>query len=285
MKKINFSLGKASLLSFLGLAGMSILTAHAAVITLTTSNGLYNTGFTVTDVALTPGTPSGSNNPQDGNYSASYYVNPGVGSTPPTTYVSGYYGNPTSSGQAYLAAPTATDPYDGSGAHDWVPSSATSQWITYQAFMGTSAAQTGSVLITPSTAVTVYELVLSGIPLGDQVTLGGQVAADDNVTIYANGAKLFSDYSVLDDGTNNETNYDQLNALSGLTFASAGIGENQENILDFVVVNNGGYPTGLNLQLSGSYVTAAVPEPSTYALLGLGLLGLLILQRVRRVQV
>jgi hypothetical protein len=280
MRKMNFGLGRASLLSFLGVAGMSVLTANAAVVTLTTSNGLFNTGVEANDLTPIPGDPSGNANPADPHYTASYYADP-LFDVPPATYTAGFYGNATSSGQAFVADPTATDPYN--SADNWVPLSTTvtSQWITYQAFMGTSASQEGSVLATPATAVTVYQLVLSSIPTGDVVTLQGQVAADDNVTIYANGTKLFSDYSVTDDGTNNNANYNQLNALSGLTFASVGA----SNDLDFVVINNGGYPTGLNLQLTGSYTTAAVPEPSTYALLGVGLLGLLIWGRVRREQV
>ena len=258
---------------------MSILTAHAEVVTLGTSNGLFNTGVEADDLTPIPGDPTGNANPPDPHYTVSYYADPAI-DAPPTTYTTGYYGTPTSSGQAYVADPTSTDPYDSTGAHNWVPLSTTvtSQWITYQAFMGTSASQMGSVLSTPATAVTVYQLVLSSIPAGDQVTLQGQVASDDNVTIYANGTKLFSNYSVTDDGTVNDGNYNQLNTLSGLTFASDG----ESNDLDFVVINNGGYPTGLNLKLTGSYVTGAVPEPSTYAMLGVSLLALLIWGRVAR---
>jgi len=273
---MNLGLARASLISLLGLVGMSLLTVDAEVITLNTSNGLYNTGVEIDDLTLIQGDSSGISNPSEpaNTWTATYYADPAIGSAPPPIYTSGYYGTPTNSiGPAYVASPTAVDPYN--SADDWVTNFAHAQWITYSDDMKYT------VWSTPDTAVTVYQLVLSSIPMGDPVTLQGEVAADDSVTIYANGRQLYSDYSVSDNGSDNNSNYDRLNSLSALTFFSNG----GNNDLDFVVVNNGGYATGLDAQLTGSYTTttaAAAPEPSTYALLAVSLLALLIWAHARR---
>ena len=53
------------------------------------------------------------------------------------------------------------------------------------------------------------------------------------------------------------------------------------NVLDFSVVNGGG-PTGVRVEMTGSYSLLAVPEPSSIILFGLGALGLLAVGRHRR---
>jgi hypothetical protein len=253
----------------------------AQVINLSPSgNNLYNTGVGSNDVTPISGDPTGANNPTDSHYTETYYIDgTAVSAAPPATYTPGFYGTPTTTGQAFVANPAASSVFPG---ESWVPlvdstfpvTNGSSQWITYQANMGTASSTSGTVFQTPNTAVSVYQLLLSNIPVGDLVTLGGAVASDDNVTIYGNGKELFSNYSVNDNGTNNQTKYDQFTTLTGLTFQSG-----TSNTLDFVVVNNGGFPTGLNVQLTGTYY-AAVPEPSTYAML-LGGLGLLVFLRAR----
>jgi hypothetical protein len=263
MKKMTSLLGRVSLLSFLGVAGMSIHTvdAQAAVINLTgPGNNLYNTGLATNGSLL-------GDNQQDPHYTVAFYNTGSTFGSPPATYTVTDYGTPTLTGPAYQAFPLATDPYAPHNSEDWVSNSLASQWITY-------ANTVISEPNTPYDQVTVYQLVLSNIPANDQVTIGGQVAADDNVTIYGNGKQLFSNYSVTDNGAINEDNYNQFNPFSG-TFTSG-----TSNTLDFVVYNNGGYDTGLNAQLTGSYTTA-VPEPASFGLMILGCLSLLALGRTK----
>jgi uncharacterized protein YhjY with autotransporter beta-barrel domain len=90
-----------------------------------------------------------------------------------------------------------------------------------------------------------YHLVLTNIPPGRLVTIGGRVAADDNVTITGNGSTaFFSNASpVVVAG-----HYNSFSAIPTTTFVSG-----TNNFLDFLVNNNGGGPTGLNLELTGSY--------------------------------
>jgi uncharacterized protein with beta-barrel porin domain len=90
-----------------------------------------------------------------------------------------------------------------------------------------------------------YHLGLTNIPPGRLVTIGGRVAADDNVTITGNGSTaFFSNASpVVVAG-----HYNSFSAIPTTTFVSG-----TNNFLDFLVNNNGGGPTGLNLELTGSY--------------------------------
>jgi uncharacterized protein YhjY with autotransporter beta-barrel domain len=254
MRKMNLVLGRASLLSFLGVAGMSILTVHAQVINLTpTGNNLYNTG--VEDDGVTPipnaanlnPASSGLNNPADPHYTVSYdstgagplaFVNPPVPVPPPVPA--------TFNGTAYLAAPLPPG---------FAPNPATSQWITYQPNTGgpsgtNNASIEGTVLGTPSSATTDYHLVLTHIPLNQLVTINGLAAADDG--IFGAGVK----------GTGATTtslaapgiNFNFPNTLPTLTFVSGAT-----NSLDFIVDNVGGYSTGINLQLTGFFQALQLP--------------------------
>jgi hypothetical protein len=266
MKKMN--LGTKSLLAFLGLAGMSMLSMKAAPVVLTAAgNNLYNTGVEIDDLTLIPSDPTGNNNPADPTYSVAYYADGAEGHPPtllpPSTLTPGFYGTPTLTGTAYVAAPLP-----GNGSEAWVSNASNAQWITYTPNINTNYG-------TPDTAVTVYELDLTNIPVGAEITIGGEVASDDDVTIYGNGTKLFSDFNVADDGGSiKEDNYNQYNPLSGLTFVS----ENT-NTLDFVVYNGGAFTTGLNAQLNGSYTV--VPEPTTAGLMVLGCIALFIFGRAK----
>jgi len=73
MKKMTLGFGRAASLSFLGMAAMSILTVHAQV-TITTANGLWNSGVESDNVTLIPGNSNGQNNPADPHYTETYYI-------------------------------------------------------------------------------------------------------------------------------------------------------------------------------------------------------------------
>lgn len=47
------------------------------------------------------------------------------------------------------------------------------------------------------------------------------------------------------------------------------------NTLDFEIEQDGGSPTGILVQMTGTYTSAPIPEPSTLALLGIGIVGLI----------
>ena len=70
MRKMNLHIGRVSLLSFLGMASMSILTVEAQP--LTTANGLWNTGVQADGTTLITGDPTGVANPIDPHYTVTY---------------------------------------------------------------------------------------------------------------------------------------------------------------------------------------------------------------------
>jgi uncharacterized protein YhjY with autotransporter beta-barrel domain len=180
---MNLNMGRAFLLSFLGVAGMSILTVHAQVILTGPANGLYNTGVDNSGAALAPGV-------QDPHYTLTIFNNTGF-STPATS---------TPGQPSYVANPPAGQ---------WVANSGTSQWITYSPTT-TFAATTASFN---------YHLVLNAIPVGRLVTLGGSVAADDNATISANGhAPSFSNYTAV---APVGSNFNSFNTIPDFSFISA----------------------------------------------------------------
>ena len=108
--------------------------------------------------------------------------------------------------------------------------------------------------------------------LGDSfdasASFGGRMAADNAVVVILNN-------NVIGSGTG-FTDWTSFSASSGFV---PGV-----NKLDFVVTNwaqNGGNPTGLRVEFGSSSITAAVPEPETYAMLlgGLVMVGAVVRRR------
>lgn len=145
----------------------------------------------------------------------------------------------------------------------WVPNTATSRWISSRADQEEG--------VPPGNFE--YEQVFN-VPLGadpSTVQLAGQFAADNQATLYINGEATPFTSGVTDFGfvpfTVNE------GFMTG------------ENTISFVVGNGNFAPSGLHVQVSGTYGDApppVIPEPTNLALLGVGV-GALALRLRRRV--
>ena len=121
----------------------------------------------------------------------------------------------------------------------WVANTAASQWITVKNSTLNSSG--------PSQLFT-YKLVLTNIPVGAQIHLTGKVADDDNAVISANGSNVFFNnfsHSVV------HSNFSTYQTIDPVIFVSG-----TSNIITIAVSNVGGFGTGLNLDLTGSYYTA-----------------------------
>ena len=130
-------------------------------------------------------------------------------------------------------------------ANGWLLNSHTpgSQWITI-----VPAGQNNTPPVAFLHATFDYQLTLTNIPVGALVTIEGKVAADDNATITANGSSpYFTNYApkVV------AGNYMTQQPFSAVTFVAGAT-----NTILIAVSNVGGGPTGLNLDLEGSYYTA-----------------------------
>jgi len=129
-------------------------------------------------------------------------------------------------------------------SNNWIPYTSTtgSQWITV-----VPAGQANTPPAAYLNATFDYKLTLTNIPVGALVTIVGKVAADDNATISANGnSPYFSNYApkvVVG-------NYSTQQPFTDVTFVAG-----SSNTLLIAVSNVGGGPTGLNLNLDGSYYT------------------------------
>lgn len=153
-----------------------------------------------------------------------------------------------------LSGPTgASTPFVGTNIPgQWVANMGSSQWIGVSTNLSTTQ---------PAGA---YDFRTTFSLAGLNYTtasLAGSVAADNNVTILLNGVAASS------------ANFGGSASLSPFTLSSGFI--NGVNTIDFVVTNSpgGGFnPSGLQVAITGS---AAVPEPASIVMVGLGAVGVM----------
>jgi hypothetical protein len=147
----------------------------------------------------------------------------------------------------------------------WMANSGVSKWITPTSSQGQSfdAGANGTYTYSLSFDLTGFNAASAAFT--------GRFAADNGAVI-----KLNNHVIATGDGF---TDWNSFSANSGF---QSGV-----NKLDFVVSNwaqNGGNPTGLRVEFASSNITAAVPEPETYAMMiaGFGLMGAASIRRRRR---
>lgn len=171
------------------------------------------------------------------------------------------------SGQAALAT-DGTYPLSGA---NWMPNDDSSKWITPDALINQGSGSDGFLAGSVWEYTTTFTLDTGTIL--DSVVINGRWAADnEGISIslngqdlgfgIANGEDVFMDWVDFNIGSEYGNNYFQ----DGL------------NTLTFTVKNSisTAGPSGLRVEING---VAAVPEPSTYAMLGLGLLMIGVLVR------
>jgi len=135
--------------------------------------------------------------------------------------------------QTFLTAPATHLP------GGWVANSAESQWITVN--NSTHNADGPNQIF-------YYHLSLTNIPVGSVVTIMGLIAADDNATVSANSSSpFFNDFApgVV------SSNYSSYHVITPVVFVAG-----TTNTVILAVNNNGGFATGLNLNLDGSFYTS-----------------------------
>lgn len=147
-------------------------------------------------------------------------------------------------GQAYVNGPHPA----------WIPNSATSSWITpYNPFNQNTDPSVNGIYEFQTT------FTVTGSTLGAFFT--GQFAADNVISqILLNGNVIYT-------GPASGSQFDGWTGFGATNFFQLGV-----NTLEFDLVNyaqSGGNPGGINVQ----FLTAAVPEPSTWAMMILGFFG------------
>jgi len=196
------------------------------------------------------------------------------------TYNTGYDGSTAlAAGQSdlyfnlysYVPTPTLTAPVVASPIPaDWV-TTAGAQWISPTENQSSSPSPAEG---DPAGTYDYNALFATNFLVPTQITVTGSFAADNDVSLIVDGTTVMS---LADPASGSLSSFDYtFTVFSGARFTP----------IDFVVNNldnTGGSsnPTGLivsNLRFS----TTSTPEPSTYAMLFLGLGSLLMVKRVRR---
>jgi hypothetical protein len=145
----------------------------------------------------------------------------------------------------------------------WLANTSTSKWI------GPSADQ--SVGSAPGEYIYRLTFDLTGFNLATAV-INGSFASDNAGFVRLNGVDV--------PGTDNSAA--QFLAFTPFTLTSGFV--SGLNSLDFVVLNSSDSdnPTGLRVELTGTAEFADVPEPASFGLIGLGLVGLAAIRRNRK---
>ena len=143
----------------------------------------------------------------------------------------------------------------------WVNDAATQRWITPSGNAGDGFVNGNYTFETTFTLGAFTAASFSGF-----------FAADDSITaVRLNGVTL----PISGGGYTGYTNF----AYSGAAFQTG------VNTLSFDVLNSGGGPVGLQVNIAGDYTAAGIPEPGTWGLMisGLGMVGFAARSRRRPV--
>ena len=209
------------------------LLSASGLISASTIAGVCSTGFTNSTCTTLAGTTGSSH---DGNFSL---VSTPSSSTPTSPFV------------------TETGQFPFTGTPSWVADSSVSEWISPKG-AETSSDGSGNYVYTES-------FTLGSALDPATASIIGQWTTDNSGFIELNGVQIGN--GTIAPGT--------LQAFASFTSFSITSGFHTGlNTLTFVVNNNtNGTPdvTGLNVQILSTNVSSAVPEPATFAVMGLGL--------------
>jgi hypothetical protein len=131
----------------------------------------------------------------------------------------------------------------------WTANTSTSQWITPNADPSTSYSSS-------ATFDYLTHVNLASNSTLSTVNIWGQFSVDDNLSIKVNGTVVYSQ---------NSSSY--WNTWTGFNLTDTGnVFKSGDNTIEFIVNNNGGAQSGLQVQMQGATVSNT-PEPGSLALL------------------